>query len=723
MKTYPLRVAICLLAFGHSISAQRVVHLQTLQTQLEMQAQPSAPRLISLRGPQQKNFWINEMSDPLIEFAEFGGKTAPLNWKLAGNASTVTSSSVAFVYECAFPKLRLTWQWKAPVAIGPIEHRIRIENLSAEEIWIPLQDSFQFRWRIDGRQELEHYFVDKGAGKPSAVGVHRSPLHAGAHWVGTSSTYAHRVSGEAQEIIPWLAVQNASGSLDGWYAGVEFSGRVQLSLARDATSLRGTIGLNANPNTFRTRLKPNASFETPPVFIGAYAGGMDGMGNVLRPWVRQALGNRRTWQNPQYPVLVNNSWGSGMQVDESLAARMIRDSAELGLEMFGLDAGWFRGVGDWYPNAKKFPNGLAAVASEAHRRGLKFGIWVDWTQAALGTQPGALNLRDRRVTNWTVADMPPDWKPQEYKGVTIDLGLPAASAYARGEVNRMVQDYKLDMVEHDGYLVAQGCVRTDHPHAPPDPTRLVVENHDGGYIVNGANSTDVSYHAVRAYYNIQDDLRKRHPGLLLEICNDGGRMIDFGSAAHGDYFAATDTYDPLSNRRAFYDTSHLLPAAMLESYVEKWPVPNIENFRYMLRSGMMGWLTLMLDTNTWTAQQRTVAKEEISLYKAELRSFIRDADLYHISQRPDGLNWDGVEYFDPRRAKGVIYAFRGSGKEEGAHRFRLQGISANATYLLRFQGDSSQSRQMEGNKLLQSGLAVTLKEPLSSELIFIDEMR
>ena len=80
-------------------------------------------------------------------------------------------------------------------------------------------------------------------------------------------------------------------------------------------------------------------------------------------------------------------------------------------------------------------------------------------------------------------------------------------------------------------------------------------------------------------------------------------MVDFGTAAHGDYFSITDTYDPLSNRRAFYDTSYLLPAAMLESYVEKWPAPHPENFLYMLRSGMMGWLTLMLDTTVWTPEQ------------------------------------------------------------------------------------------------------------------------
>jgi hypothetical protein len=84
--------------------------------------------------------------------------------------------------------------------------------------------------------------------------------------------------------------------------------------------------------------------------------------------------------------------------------------------------------------------------------------------------------------------------------------------------------------------------------------------------------------------------------LLLEICNDGGRMVDFGSAAHGDYFSITDSYDPLSNRRAFYDTSYTLPAAMVESYVAKWLTSSMQNFLYMLRRGMRGWVTLMQDT-------------------------------------------------------------------------------------------------------------------------------
>ena len=224
-----------------------------------------------------------------------------------------------------------------------------------------------------------------------------------------------------------------------------------------------------------------------------------------------------------------------------------------------------------------------------------------------------------------------------------------------------------------------------------------------------------------AYYNIYEQTRREHPALLFEICNDGGRMVDFGSAAHGDYFSITDTYDPLSNRRAFFDTSYTLPAAMLESYVEKWPVPRIENFLYMLRSGMMGWTSIMLDTTVWSTEQHDAARQAIALYKRELRPLIRDAHLYHVSARPDGVHWDGMEYCDPARGKGVLSAFRGSVPDESEHRFVLAGLDAHKHYLLHFQDGSAPDRQAMGSELMDQGLLVELRHPLSSELVFLAE--
>jgi alpha-galactosidase len=318
-----------------------------------------------------------------------------------------------------------------------------------------------------------------------------------------------------------------------------------------------------------------------------------------------------------------------------------------------------------------------------------------------------------------VTDLPTDWKPEPFKGQTIDLGVPEAKQWAQQEVQRIVTDYDLDMLEHDGYLVAHGCERTDHPHAAPDPLNKCIYKSWGSYWVDSTNSTDVSYHAVRAYYDIYSKLRHDHPGLRFEICDDGGRMVDFGSAAHGDYFSITDTYDPLSNRRAFYDTSHVLPSAMLESYVEKWPAPRIENFRYLLRSGMMGWFTIMMDPHSWSAEQRAAAKQEIELYKKELRPLIRDASLYHVSQRPDGIHWDGVEYWDSARGRGVLYAFRGTGGEK-SHSFVLLGLDPEHSYRLTFHDHSSSDRNMMGKELMTRGLKVNLTLPNTSELVFLN---
>jgi hypothetical protein len=167
---------------------------------------------------------------------------------------------------------------------------------------------------------------------------------------------------------------------------------------------------------------------------------------------------------------------------------------------------------------------------------------------------------------------------------------------------------------------------------------------------------------------------------------------------------------------------------MLESFVESWPLsspskklPSLENFRYMLRSGMMGWFSLMIDATAWHAEHFKIAKEEIQLYKSQLRPLIRDADLYHISDRPDGVRWDGMEYFDPQTHRGALYAFRGT-TPEAAHKFVMRGVDPEAKYQVRFHDHSASDRIVEGDELLNSGLLVKLLIPTSSEIVFFEEV-
>jgi alpha-galactosidase len=160
---------------------------------------------------------------------------------------------------------------------------------------------------------------------------------------------------------------------------------------------------------------------------------------------------------------------------------------------------------------------------------------------------------------------------------------------------------------------------------------------------------------------------------------------------------------------------------MLESYVEKWPAPRIENFLYMLRSGMMGWISIMQDTTAWSPEQHEAARRAFALYKQELRPLIRDARLYHVSERPDGVNWDGIEYWDPARGKGVVFAFRGTVSDQPSHRFKLSGLDAAKRYQLYFEGGTAPDTEVSGHELMEPGLAVELRDPLSSELVFVKE--
>jgi len=694
--------------------------LRTSDTVARLRALPSGPVLLSL-DTAGAPAWENRESEHLVDFALLRGTRVPLRWRWNRRESRVGPRSVIFVYDSSGPRLRLRWAWTARASNGPLEHTVSIENLSGSELAVGIQESLRFAFAVPADTEVAMLSIEKGGGAPGPAGALLQPVAEGSRWEGRSSTYAREGPSRPREIIPFLFVESRRAPQAAFYLGVEFSGRTRLTLERAGELLRGSAGLDPQPAPGLLRLAPGERFSAPTVFLGAAKGGMDAAGNSLRRWVRGTLARSAAQEDPRYPYLVLNSWGSGMAIDEPLARRMLRDAAQLGFEMFHVDAGWFRSVGDWRPDPRKFPSGIAALAEEAHRAGLKFGLWADWAQAGNSGNPGALNVDNPETRDWLVADPPPGWRPEEFKGMTVDLGLPAASAWARRETGRMVAEYQLDMLEHDGYLVAQGCSREDHPHAPPDPERTVVESEGPWPFVLSSNSADVSLRATNAYYSVQDALRRAHPRLLLEICNDGGRMVDFGSAAHGDYFSITDAYDPVSNRRAFFDASHALPPAMLETYVEKWTAPRMENFLYMLRSGMMGWFTLMQDPSAWTAEERAAARGELLFYKKELRPLIRSADLYHLTPRPDGAGWDAIEYCDPARRSGAVYVFRGADPGPDEFRLALRGLRPDRRYRLRFRDRRSGDATVAGAQLLE-GLAVRLAVPNSSEVVLFREV-
>jgi hypothetical protein len=106
-----------------------------------------------------------------------------------------------------------------------------------------------------------------------------------------------------------------------------------------------------------------------------------------------------------------------------------------------------------------------------------------------------------------------------------------------------------------------------------------------------------------------------------------------------------------------------------------------------------------------------------------LRPLIRAADLYHVADRPDGVHWDGMEYYSARLRRGVLYAFRGGASDLPTHRFRLAGLKPGSRYRLNFQDNPAANREVTGESLMRMGVDVELALPVSSELIFLEEVR
>jgi len=142
-------------------------------------------------------------------------------------------------------------------------------------------------------------------------------------------------------------------------------------------------------------------------------------------------------------------------------------------------------------------------------------------------------------------------------------------------------------------------------------------------------------------------------------------------------------------------------------------------FKTMLRSGMMGWCTLMCDTGAWSKEQHDTARRQIQIFKKWIRPLINDGDLYHVSTRPDEARWDGIQYMDVKTGKGIVFGFRGAQAVKTSHEFKLQGLDRSASFKVWSEDGTVAQSQFTGAQLMDEGLKVQLSDPGASELIYL----
>ena len=144
---------------------------------------------------------------------------------------------------------------------------------------------------------------------------------------------------------------------------------------------RMMIGIH--PAGFSWCLKPGGSFQTPEAVLVYSDGGMNAMSQTFHRLYRTRLA-RGVWRDKERPILLNNWEATYFNFTEEKLLAIAKTAKEAGVELFVLDDGWFStrcgetsGLGDWWPNTERLPNGVQGLSEKIEALGLKFGLWFE----------------------------------------------------------------------------------------------------------------------------------------------------------------------------------------------------------------------------------------------------------------------------------------------------------------------------------------------------------
>lgn len=405
-----------------------------------------------------------------------------------------------------------------------------------------------------------------------------------------------------------------------------------------------------------TVLAAGEFYVSPWVHFVYSAAGLDGSAHSLHRWLR----SRSSHPTSPRPVVLN-VW-EGVYFDHDLdRLRGIADiAAQVGVERFVLDDGWFRhrrddtaGLGDWQVDSDVWPNGLAPLFDHVRTLGMSPGLWFE---------PEMVNLDSdiaRTHPDWLLAApgrIPLEWRHQH----VLDL------------TRNDVFDYLLSAI--DTVLSNEGpdYVKWDH-------------NRDLILAVDTAGHAAVHSQTV-AFYRLLDELRSRHPAVEFESCASGGARIDLEVLEHTDRVWASDTNDPLERQRIQRWTTQLIPPELIGSHVG----PQIAHtsgrwstLQFRCLTALFGHAGLEMDIAELAADDLAYLTSWTTIYK-ELRPLLHTGDVVR-ADHPDPSVWvHGVVASDGSAAAYSVVRMDTS-PEDRTDRVRLPGLDATGRYRVEFE--------------------------------------
>jgi alpha-galactosidase len=679
-------------------SAAATWTLATSDTRIDLTVSNAQPVIRLLQTPHAAHNWLPAgTSIPLPKQVWINERETAPAWNFVRATRNRRAGTWALAFTNTSPALALRSVWRARPGRGPIEHWLEIDNHTGQRIRIGHQDSLALDNIQPGAGAALWWIKRGGSNASTQGGTFTEPLTPTLDL----NLLSHCEDGASP--VPWLAIQ--VGTARGLYVGWEFSGLGRIAAHGTGTATHPALALRiGNTPDFKTDVEPGATFLVPPAFIGCYLGDIDDGSYTLHRWVLDHL-------RPPVPAgIADPTLAYNLYLDaggaNAIEADVLRSAAfcrDLGFETFMPDAMWFPECGDWRWDPRRFPQGIVPIEQFVHNAGMSLALWCAWGNGGIASHPAALSVRGPNGhPEWFNADFESDWKPGPFYGAQICLGCDQAKAWALGRTRWLVQHHRLDYLKHDINPIATRCNKITHRH------------HYG---------VDASYWATLGYYEIQENLRRLFPNLLLENCSGGGHIKDYGAMARTHYVVTTDTLSNLPDRQSLYDSTFAFPPLVLQAYTyeREYKVPGDDPGSFLWRSAMMGaWQIDPTDTRRWTDDERESARRAAATYKDWIRPLLRDTKVHHILPRPDGIHWDGLFYWSDSQHRGLLFIFRPNAPESD-RTIRLKGLSPETRYRLWSEDGATDPLTLTGADLMQHGLPLNLPDRYASDLVFVQE--
>ena len=360
-------------------------------------------------------------------------------------------------------------------------------------------------------------------------------------------------------------------------------------------------------------LAPGQSLHTPEVVASCSSDGLNGLAANFHTELRARL----PWANgqmPPRPVHLNTWEGFYFDLEPTRVMALVDAAAAVGVERFVVDDGWFQGrhhdraaLGDWWPDAGKFPQGLGPLVAHVRGLGMQFGLWVEPEMVSPDSE---LNRAH------------PDWALQLHgrpmltarHQLVLDISRPEVADYLFDKIDAQVCEHAIDYLkwDHNRDLTSAGL-----PDGRP------------GYRVQ-----------VHAAYALMDRLRAAHPALEIESCSGGGGRIDFGVLRHTHRVWTSDCIDALARIDTQRGYLQFFPPEVMGAHVGTAPAHSTgrtQGMDFRAAVALPGHLGIEFDLRQLDAAALVQLGDWLRLYK-RWRARLHGAQVW-LGEAGDGVVW------------------------------------------------------------------------------------